>query len=169
MVPIRYRTPNELKAFVKQDAKTTKAFVQKLKKKDSKLVDSLFHQLHEQAFERFNCLECANCCSSISPIVTDKDIVRLAKALRMKPSALVTEYLNLDEEGDYVFKQTPCPFLGADNYCAVYEDRPKACREYPHTDRNKMQQILTLTARNCEVCPVVYEIVEEMKRKDQLR
>ena len=83
----------------------------------------------------------------------------------MKPSEFITTYLKIDTEGDYVLQSAPCPFLGSDNYCSVYEHRPRACREYPHTNRRKMQQILDLTYRNTLVCPAVFWIVEEMRRK----
>src|ERR1700757_2109627 len=71
----------------------------------------------------------------------------------------------IDEDEDYVLKQAPCPFLGDDNYCSVYEDRPTACREYPHTDRKNMYQILDLTYKNTLVCPAVLRIVDEVKKK----
>jgi Fe-S-cluster containining protein len=82
----------------------------------------------------------------------------------MKPGELIDKYLRVDEDKDYVVKSSPCPFLGADNYCSVYEDRPKACREYPHTDRKKMVQILDLTLKNTQVCPAVFEMVERLKK-----
>ncbi|MDP2112570.1 MAG: YkgJ family cysteine cluster protein, partial [Bacteroidota bacterium] len=92
---------------------------------------------------------------------------KLAKRLKIKPVEFVAQYLYIDEDKDYVFKQTPCPFLMADNYCMVYEDRPKACREYPHTDRKRMYQILNLTHKNCEVCPVVYCITSELVKNQK--
>lgn len=163
MHPITYKTPAELKALVKKQDKAHKAFFKKLKKMKAGELDHHFHRLHEEAFDQFNCLDCANCCSSISPIVTEKDIDRLARHFKQKSGDFIEQYLYMDEEGDYVFKQSPCPFLMSDNYCMVYENRPKACREYPHTDRRKMVQILNLTRKNCEFCPVVYELVEELK------
>jgi hypothetical protein len=45
-----------------------------------------------------------------------------------------------------------------DNYCMVYESRPKACREYPHTDRKKFAQLLSLTEKNLDTCPAVLDI-----------
>jgi Fe-S-cluster containining protein len=50
--------------------------------------------------------------------------------------------------------------LGDDNYCAIYESRPKACREYPHTDRKKFFQIYKLSVKNASTCPIVYEVME---------
>ena len=64
----------------------------------------------------------------------------------------------MDEEQDYVLTQAPCHFLGPDNKCSIYEHRPLACREYPHTNRKNMHQILNLTEKNTRVCPAVAEI-----------
>ena len=69
----------------------------------------------------------------------------------------------MDEEGDFVLHTAPCPFLAEDNLCRIYDDRPQACREYPHTNRKKMHQILDITFRNTLVCPAVLEITELVK------
>ncbi|MDR1739558.1 MAG: YkgJ family cysteine cluster protein [Bacteroidales bacterium] len=115
---------------------------------------------------RTDCLKCANCCRSLGPLITNKDIEKIAKTLRIKPSEVINKYLKIDEDNDYVFKSMPCPFLMSDNYCSIYEDRPKACREYPHTDRNKFYQIFNLTIKNAYTCQVAYELIEELKNKN---
>lgn len=168
MKPVKYRTSKELEELVKQNQKSNLVAIQRWKKNKPNELDFHFHRLHNDAFSKFNCLDCANCCSTISPIITEKDIEKLSKHLKIKPSEIIEKYLHIDEDNDYVFNETPCPFLGADNYCSVYAYRPKACCEYPHTDRRKMIQILDLTLKNCEVCPVVFRIVEEMKQEKSL-
>lgn len=165
MDSVPYFRPEKLKELTASRKQEFTAFFKRLKAKKPKNLDDVFHKLHEEAFDQFDCLSCANCCSTISPIVKEKDIERLAKRLKTKPADFITPYLYIDEDQDYVFRQTPCPFLMADNYCMVYEDRPKACREYPHTDRKRMYQILNLTHKNCEVCPVVYRITDELLKK----
>ena len=140
-------------------------FFKQLKKKPPKNLDEMVRELHDEAFENFDCLTCANCCGSISPMMTDKDIERLTKPLRLKPSQVIEQYMHLDDEHDYVFNSAPCPFLMADNCCSVYEYRPKACREYPHTDRRRFSQLLGLTLKNCEVCPIVFNVVAQLKEK----
>ncbi|PRZ01270.1 hypothetical protein BY457_10384 [Marinilabilia salmonicolor] len=148
-------------------SKGNKAFLEKIRRRKPKNLDKVVHQLHNDAFDHINCLECANCCKTTSPIVIDRDIDRIAKHLKLKPSQMIEQYLQLDEEGDYVFRKTPCPFLMPDNYCMIYEVRPRACREYPHTDRARFHQILKLTWRNTLVCPAVLEIVEELRKEYQ--
>lgn len=142
-----------------------KKLITRWKKMNPRALDSLFHQEHEKAFRKIDCLACANCCKTTSPIFRDVDIRRLSKRLRMNESAFISAYLRMDSEGDYVLTTAPCPFLGDDNYCSVYEDRPLACREYPHTDRKNMYQILPLTRKNMEVCPAVGEIMREIAKK----
>lgn len=145
-------------------ATENKKFLHSLKKKDSRDVDDAFHDVHDAVFEEINCLDCANCCKTTSPIFYQTDIERVAKSLRMKPGDFIDKYLRVDEDKDYVLKSSPCPFLDSENYCKVYEDRPKACREYPHTNRKKMVQIMDLTYKNTMVCPAVAEMVERMKK-----
>jgi Fe-S-cluster containining protein len=155
---------NSFREKAQNQREENKKFLQGLKKKDPRKVDDVFHELHEQVFEEIDCLTCANCCKTTSPIFYQTDIERVAKSLRMKPGDFIEKYLRVDEDKDYVVKSSPCPFLNADNYCSVYDDRPKACREYPHTDRKKMVQITELTFKNTMVCPAVLEMVERLKK-----
>ncbi|MDL2264926.1 YkgJ family cysteine cluster protein [Parabacteroides sp. OttesenSCG-928-G07] len=143
----------------------TRRFFQTIKKNRFRELDDTIHALHEEVFDEIDCLECANCCRSLGPRLTDKDIERIASALRLKPQEVISRYLRIDEDNDYVFQSMPCPFLCSDNYCSIYENRPKACREYPHTDRKKFFQISSLTIRNAETCPAVFEILERLKKE----
>ena len=145
-------------------AKDNKKFLDKLKKKNPRAVDDAFHSVHEEVFEEINCIECANCCKTTSPIFYQTDIERIAKFLRIKPGDFIEKYLRVDEDKDFVLQGSPCPFLDENNFCKVYEVRPKACREYPHTDRKKMVQVTGLTYKNSLVCPAVLEIIERLKK-----
>ena len=155
--------PEKLKQEAQNKSKENKAFLTRLRKKKPRDLDDQTHQLHHEVFEYTDCLACANCCKSISPIIIDRDIDRMARHLKMKPSAFIEQYLELDDDGDYVYPTSPCPFLMPDNYCMIYEVRPRACREYPHTDRKRFFQITNLTYRNTFVCPAVLDVVEKLK------
>ena len=139
-------------------------FLNELRQKRPRNLDEQFHKVHDEIFREVDCLQCANCCKTTSPIFTESDITRLARSLRMKTPEFITEYLWKDEDNDFVLKGAPCPFLGLDNKCIVYADRPRACREYPHTNRKRMYQIMPLTLRNTLVCPAVSRIVERLRR-----
>lgn len=136
-------------------------------KKKPKNLDSLFHSEHQKVFRKLNCLECANCCKTTSPIFRDVDIKRISKSLRIKESELISSYLRLDEENDYVLKSSPCNFLNEDNTCQIYDVRPLACREYPHTDRKNMVQILGITEKNALICPAVASITQEILKNSK--
>ena len=82
----------------------------------------------------------------------------------MRSADFTETFLRVDEDGDYVFKSMPCPFLKTDHYCSVYESRPNACREYPHTQQKDIRQKLAITFQNTMICPGVAMIVERLKK-----
>lgn len=144
----------------------TKKYFAKLKKKNPKRLDLLMQDLHNDEFAKADCLACANCCKTSSPIFTDKDVARIAKHFRMKEVNFISQYLERDEDDFMVLQQAPCTFLDEnDNTCTIYDVRPKACAEYPHTNRKKFIQITNLTLKNTEICPAALNIVEELKKK----
>lgn len=158
----------QLSKKAKEKHAENKKFFAKLKKRPPKKLDYIMQELHDEEFERTDCLTCANCCKTTGPLFTNSDIERIAKHFRLKPSQFIAQYLRVDEENDYVLQQVPCAFLGSDNYCSIYDVRPKACREFPHTDRKKFHQISNITLKNVAICPAAFRIVEEMKSKIKL-
>jgi uncharacterized protein len=119
-------------------------------------------QLHEEAFSKIDCLSCANCCKNHSPRFKIPDIKRIAKHLSMKEGTFIQSYLRLDEDNDYVLQHQPCTFLGADNYCSIYDVRPSDCARYPYTDEDVFIKRQALTIKNSEVCPAVFSILEKL-------
>ncbi|GEM55305.1 zinc/iron-chelating domain-containing protein [Flavobacterium branchiophilum NBRC 15030 = ATCC 35035] len=158
-------SPTELQKLAKDKQNENKKYFEKLKKKTPKNLDYLMQELHNDTFKKTDCLLCANCCKTTGPLFTSADIERIAKYLKIKPQQFISQFLRIDEENDYVLQQVPCHFLNSDNTCLIYEVRPKACREFPHTDRKKFQQITNLTLLNVAICPAAFEIVEAMKKK----
>jgi|TARA_R110000737_G_scaffold350964_1_gene391659 Fe-S-cluster containining protein len=135
-----------------------------------KKLDEVFHSAHEKTFREIDCLSCANCCKTTSPIFRDIDIKRISKSLKTSEKQFISNYLHMDDEGDYVLNQAPCTFLDLDtNKCNIYDIRPLACREYPHTDRKNMHQILDLTQKNMDICPAVVKIVDAVLTKNSNR
>ncbi len=142
-----------------------KKFFSKLKKKPPKNLDYLMVELHDTEFRKTDCLQCANCCKTTGPLFTNADIERISKHFKQKPQSFIAQFLKVDEDNDYVLQQVPCAFLDTENYCSIYEVRPKACREFPHTDRKKFEQIGNLTLKNVAICPAAFNIVEAMKKR----
>lgn len=158
-------TLQELPQKAKDKQKEHKLFLEKLKSKKPKKLDVIMKNSHTRIFEKIDCLECANCCKTTGPLLIQKDIERIARFLRLKPQEFIAQYLRIDEDQDYVFQSMPCPFLGTDHNCAIYEVRPRACKEFPHTDRKNFYQINSLTLENVKICPAVYEILEEIQKR----
>ena len=143
----------------------SKKYFVKLKNKPPKNLDYIMQDLHDDEVKKTNCLNCANCCKTTGPLFTSADIERISKHLRQKSQQFIDQYLHIDEDQDYVLQTVPCNFLDQDNTCFIYDVRPKACREFPHTDRKKFNQITDLTLKNVAICPAAYNIVEKMKLK----
>lgn len=156
---------HEIEKLAKDTHIQSKKYFDKLKKKAPKNLDYLMQDLHDAEFIKTNCLECANCCKTTGPLFTLADIERIAKHLKQKPQQFIANYLQMDEDKDYVLQNLPCSFLDKDNSCFIYDVRPKACREFPHTDRKKFQQIASLTLKNVAICPAAFNIVEQLKQK----
>src|SRR6185436_11339114 len=144
----------------KSKKKENKKFLERLRKQKPSNLDAVTNNLHDKAFVHIDCLHCANCCRTTGPLMLNKDIERLSKLFKIKPSEFSDQYLRTDEDGDMVFKNMPCPFLLNDNCCSVYNDRPGACREYPHTQQRNILQKLPITYHNSMICPAVAEVVE---------
>jgi uncharacterized protein len=138
-------------------------FLKNLKKKDRKKIEKQVFRYHDVIFEKLDCLECANCCKTISPIINQMDIKRLSRHLKMKSTDFFKEFCVIDNEGDTVFRATPCPFLEKDNFCNVYESRPKACREFPHTNQPGFLNRIKINWKNTLSCPAVFHIVQMLK------
>ncbi|MFY0629433.1 MAG: YkgJ family cysteine cluster protein [Flavobacteriaceae bacterium] len=156
----------ELPKLAKEALPESRKYFKRLKKKTPKNLDVVMKELHDKEFQKTDCLTCGNCCKTTSPIFIEKDIQRISKHLRMKERDFVDQYLERDSDDFMVLKSAPCTFLDeSDNSCFIYDVRPKACSEYPHTNRKKFIQITDLTLTNTEICPAAYNIVQALQKK----
>ena len=134
-----------------------------LSKKEASWVDQEARKAHQKVFSKIDCLECANCCKSTPALLTKKDIKRIASFIEITPKQFIYKYVIEDINGELSFRKVPCVFLQKDNKCSVYEVRPKACRQYPHTDISRFSLNKKLHIHNLEICPAVSEILEEVE------
>ncbi|MEO7800862.1 MAG: YkgJ family cysteine cluster protein [Ginsengibacter sp.] len=144
-----------------------KAYKQFLQKADKNRVLSALPELHEKAFEKINCLTCANCCKNYSPRFKTPDIKRISKYLKLKESVFIETYLRIDEDGDYVTRKHPCPFLGEDNYCSIYDQRPGDCVRFPYTNEDVFIKRQNITLKNSTFCPIVVDVLEELLQQQK--
>lgn len=122
-------------------------------------------QLHEEAFEKVDCLQCAACCKNYSPRFKTPDVKRISKHLGMKESFFIETYLRVDEDGDFVVKASPCPFLGTDNFCSIYAVRPSDCSRFPYTDEDVIIKRQALTLKNATFCPITFFVLERLEQE----
>jgi len=146
----------------KKSKEHQKQYKQYLQRADKNQLLKQLPDLHEAAFSKIDCLNCAACCKNYSPRFKTPDIKRIAKHLRMKEGQFIEQYLVLDNEGDYVVKSKPCPFLGTDNFCSIYEVRPSDCSRFPYTDEDVIYKRQSLTLKNSTFCPAVYFVLEKL-------
>lgn len=123
---------------------------------------SIAQQTHEEVFQEMDCLECANCCKSIPPMLSHRDIKRISKSIGISPIDFSEKYTVIDEDGDTVINASPCPFLEDDNKCKIYEVRPAACRAYPHSGDQMFLKNLSHHKRNMKYCPGLMEIMRRL-------
>ncbi len=140
-----------------------KQYKQLLQRTDKNKVLKQLAVLHDEAFKKVNCLSCAACCKNYSPRFKTPDIKRISKYLKLKESVFIENYLRLDEDGDYVVKQSPCPFLGSDNFCSIYEARPSDCSRFPYTNEDVLVKRQNITLKNSTFCPAVFHVLEKLK------
>jgi Fe-S-cluster containining protein len=133
-----------------------------LQRADKNKVLKQLPNLHEEAFDKIDCLECAACCKNYSPRFKTPDIKRISKYLKMKESIFIESYLRLDSDGDYVVRSKPCPFLGSDNFCSIYDQRPSDCHRFPYTDEDVLLKRPLITLKNATFCPAVYFVLERL-------
>lgn len=143
----------------KEQQKKFKTF---LERADKNSVLKKLPQLNAEAFEKIDCLQCAACCKNYSPRFKTPDVKRISKHLRMRESEFIDTYLNVDEEGDFVVKSTPCPFLGSNNFCSIYDVRPSDCARFPYADEDVFFKRQKLTLKNATFCPITVFVLEKL-------
>lgn len=156
-----------LKNWQKKSGERQKLYKQYLSRVDKNKVLKQLPVLHEEAFSKIDCLQCANCCKNYSPRFKTTDVKRIAKHLRMKESVFIETYLKVDEDGDFVVNTKPCPFLGTDNFCSIYDERPSDCRRFPYTDEDVFYKRQQLTLKNSTFCPITYHVLEKLMQAGQ--
>jgi Fe-S-cluster containining protein len=130
-------------------------------------------RIAEEIEEQIDCTVCANCCRVATVRVSERDIERLAKHLRITRARFLAEYtVESDDEGR-ILRRTDadgCVFLEG-TACAVYDARPETCSRFPHLVRgngsiaSRMWQFIDRAG----YCPIVYNALEAFKEETGFR
>jgi Fe-S-cluster containining protein len=127
-------------------------------------IDSKVHDLYKKVSAQIDCTQCGNCCKVIQPNLSVTDIKRLARQFESTTKAFRSLFVMKNDRGEgFVFNEQPCPFL-KDNRCAVYENRPRDCRSYPHLHKKEFVFRINQAVSNCSICPIVFNVFEELKQ-----
>ncbi|MFM2207646.1 MAG: hypothetical protein RL213_1621 [Bacteroidota bacterium] len=158
MKPIEY-----LKSASRRRKRNT-TFLRGLIQRKVRGLDGLAIALNKEAFRKIDCLECANCCTVMSPTYKKSDVKRIAKHLGMSFQQYYDKYLYKDETGDYMNRKTPCQFLDLKSKkCSIYPVRPIDCRGFPHTQNKDFKLYISGTHKqNISYCPATLHVVERL-------
>ncbi len=144
---------------------TLRRFLSKLEKDPPKELDQMALIVDRNVWKEVDCLSCANCCKTMSPTFTVKDVKRISAHLGMQPLAFRKKYLYLEKkDNDWMNRQQPCQFLNlTTNMCSIYEVRPLDCAGFPHLTKKRMVDYIHIHKQNIQYCPATFKMVEKMK------
>jgi len=142
-------------------------FLTKLEKNPPRKLDEITMAVEKEVWREIDCLSCANCCKTMSPTYTPKDIRLISSHLNMTSQQFKDKWLHKESgSGDWMNKSTPCQFLNLDtNMCGIYEVRPLDCAGFPHLPKRKMVEYMHVHKQNIEYCPATYRMIEKMMEK----
>ena len=158
--------PEELSAAAEKKQKENLAFRRYLKiHADPQKLDRQFLRLHTDLFSKYDCNACRNCCKVMNASISEEELPDCAKQLAMEPEEFKAKYLTDSPEGGYEALHTPCDFLNEDGSCMLGKQKPENCADFPFTQRPDRIGSLLGIVENTFVCPVVYEMLEQLKEE----
>jgi len=151
---------------VRHNKKRIKNFLTRLEKKAPRGLDRIVVSADKAVWKNTDCLDCANCCKTMSPTYTQKDIRRISAHLGMSAAAFREKWLYKDRSGDWMNVKQPCQFLDLEtNMCNIYAVRPRDCAGFPHYTKKRMVDYMHMYKQNIEYCPATYRLVEAIMEK----
>ena len=128
-------------------------------------LDAVVQETTDAVWSQIDCTTCANCCKTLQIELSHSDIDKLATRLQMPSREFTKRYITVLEDKARVFRTQPCPFLGEDNRCTVYEDRPQSCRGYPFLHKEDFRQRTLMYMENIEICPIIFNVWQRLKER----
>ena len=131
---------------------------------DPQELDVQFKQLHEKYFAMYDCSKCCNCCIKLKGTIPENDLKRDAEYLKVTINEFKDKYLDdKPSNHEYDTKNCPCDFFDGKE-CILGDCKPESCKNYPHTNKDNRLASMWSIVDNVSICPVVYEIIEELKK-----
>lgn len=145
-----------------------RAFLNDLERHPPPLLDDYAIEADAEVWAETNCLRCANCCRTMSPVFTASDIKRIATHLRMSVPAFREKWLYKTNSGVWMNQSQPCQFLNLDtNKCTVYAVRPADCAGFPHLTKRRMVDYMHVHKQNLDYCPATVKLIEKIEERVQ--
>lgn len=161
-----FKTIQRFNTLVIENKRKMKNFLTRLEKKPPKNLDAIAATISEEVWQETNCTSCGNCCKTMTPTFSTKDIKRIAVHFEISTASFKSTYLHKDKSGDWMNVQQPCPFLEKKtNLCSIYTIRPADCAGFPYLNKQKMKHYLHVHHQNLAYCPATYRMVEKLKEQ----
>lgn len=140
------------------------AFVHFLKKQDEHVIDEKVFALNEQITPQIDCTACGNCCKTLLINVEEEEARAASKFLNISQEDFTNKYIEVGSNGMQLISQVPCHFLN-ETVCSIYEHRFSGCREFPALHLSKFTQRLFTTFMHYDRCPIIFNVVEALKKE----
>ncbi len=152
------------KRLMKKNRRRFRYFLTRLETVQPRGLNKKVQKLDKEVWAETDCLACANCCKTMTPTFTNKDIKRIAAHFKVTPEAFKEKWLYKERStGDWMNTRQPCQFLNLkDNKCSIYEIRPEDCSGFPHHHKKVFTDWVHVYKQNVEYCPATYKLVEKM-------
>ncbi len=142
-----------------------RAFLQKLDEIVPEDFQPLVDATDTAVWQETDCTTCAHCCKAMTPTYNAADLRRIARHFGVTVAALQAQWLRKDaDNGDWVNRETPCPFLQADDRCSIYAIRPLDCAEFPHHNKKPFDAWNDTFIGNVDKCPATFELVHRLEK-----
>ncbi|QES90566.1 YkgJ family cysteine cluster protein [Rhizosphaericola mali] len=126
-------------------------------------LDKMVFQINEIIEPKIDCTICGNCCKTLMINVEPSEAERLADHLNMPLEKFDAQYIEKSDHSDRrIVNCIPCHFL-SENKCTVYEYRFDGCREFPALHKPMFKKRLFTIFMHYGRCPIIYNVVEQLK------
>jgi len=156
--------PSKVKEAFKRIEKENYAFRVFLKNRaDEDELDKQFLSLHNELFASYDCSKCRNCCKMYSASFEENELGYVSSFLNMTLEDFRDKYIK-EDFGEYQLNTRPCCFLESNGECKIESYKPLSCKEYPYTNKPERLFSLLSIVEFSGVCPVVFEMLERLKK-----
>ncbi len=162
------KDPEKIERISERNEEKNRKFRSYLKIKDDKEIDRVVKPIFNRIREQIDCLECGNCCRKAVQGLSNGDLLKLEMEFGLARSELLEQYTVKDEFNELILKGPPCGFQDG-NVCRIYSNRPKDCISFPHIHKPGFTPRLFGVLEFSKYCPIVFNVLEELKAELHFR